>query len=77
MGKPTATAEWVAVVDLCAYEDWHTGSFGTVPLRVTETGLPTSASTTIDSGSGVPVTVTVIIGVAGLKLVESSCADAS
>jgi hypothetical protein len=33
-GKPTATAQGVAVVDLCAYEDCHTGAFGTVPIRL-------------------------------------------
>jgi hypothetical protein len=33
-GKPTATAKGVAVIDQCAYEDCHTGSFGTVPIRL-------------------------------------------
>jgi hypothetical protein len=33
-GKPTATARGVAVVDLCAYEDCHTGAFGTVSIRL-------------------------------------------
>jgi hypothetical protein len=31
-GKPVATAVGVAVVDLCAYEDCHTGTFGSVPI---------------------------------------------
>jgi hypothetical protein len=43
-GKPTATAEGVAVVDLCAYEDCHTGSFGTVPIRLVATGIAGCAS---------------------------------
>jgi hypothetical protein len=38
-GKPTATADGVAVVDLCAYEDCHTGSFGTVPIRLVATRI--------------------------------------
>jgi hypothetical protein len=38
-GKPTATAQGVAVVDLCAYEDCHTGSFGTVPIRLVATRI--------------------------------------
>jgi hypothetical protein len=38
-GKPTATARGVAVVDLCAYEDCHTGSFGTVPIRLVATRI--------------------------------------
>jgi hypothetical protein len=33
-GQPTATAKGVAVVDLCAYEDCHTGAFGTVSIRL-------------------------------------------
>jgi hypothetical protein len=33
-GKSTAAAQGVAVVDLCAYEDCHTGSLGTVPIRL-------------------------------------------
>lgn len=33
-GKQTATATGVAVVDLCAYEDCHTGSFSSVPIRL-------------------------------------------
>ena len=33
-GRPTSTATGIAVVDLCAYEDCHTGSFGTVPIRL-------------------------------------------
>ncbi|MCW2936086.1 MAG: hypothetical protein JWM19_7048 [Actinomycetia bacterium] len=33
-GKPTTTATGTAVVDLCAYEDCHTGAFGSVPIRL-------------------------------------------
>jgi hypothetical protein len=33
-GSPAASANGVAVVDLCAYEDCHTGAFGTVPIRL-------------------------------------------
>jgi hypothetical protein len=33
-GKPTATAKGMAVVDLCAYEDCHTGAYGSVPIRL-------------------------------------------
>ena len=33
-GKPTATAKGTAVIDTCAYEDCHTGAFGTVPIRL-------------------------------------------
>ncbi|MGH3153311.1 MAG: hypothetical protein ACRDOB_21620 [Streptosporangiaceae bacterium] len=33
-GKPTATATGTATVDLCAYDDCHTGSFGTTPIKV-------------------------------------------
>lgn len=33
-GKPTATARGTATVDLCAYEDCHTGAFGSVPITV-------------------------------------------
>jgi hypothetical protein len=33
-GKPTATARGTALVDLCAYEDCHTGSYGTVPITL-------------------------------------------
>lgn len=38
-GKSTATAKGVAVVDLCAYEDCHTGSFGAVPIRLIATRI--------------------------------------
>jgi hypothetical protein len=31
-GKPVATAVGVAVVDLCAFEDCHTGSYNSVPI---------------------------------------------
>ena len=33
-GKSTATAKGMAVVDLCAYEDCHTGAFGSVPIKL-------------------------------------------
>lgn len=33
-GKPVATAIGTAVVDLCSYEDCHTGSFTAVPIVV-------------------------------------------
>jgi hypothetical protein len=33
-GKPTATARGTALVDLCAYEDCHTGAYGTVPIML-------------------------------------------
>ncbi len=33
-GKRIATAVGTAVVDLCAYEDCHTGSYGSVPIVV-------------------------------------------
>jgi hypothetical protein len=33
-GKPTATATGTARVDLCAYEDCHTGLYTTVPIRL-------------------------------------------
>jgi hypothetical protein len=33
-GKPTATATGTATVDLCAYEDCHTGGFGSVPIMM-------------------------------------------
>jgi hypothetical protein len=33
-GKPVATAIGTAVVDLCSYEDCHTGSFAAVPIVV-------------------------------------------
>lgn len=38
-GKSTATAKGVAVIDLCAYEDCHTGSFSTVPIRLVATRI--------------------------------------
>lgn len=34
-GDPTATAAGTAVVDLCAYEDCHTGAFTAVPVKLT------------------------------------------
>ncbi len=33
-GKPAATATGTATVDLCAYNDCHTGSYGTTPIKV-------------------------------------------
>jgi hypothetical protein len=33
-GKPMATAKGTALVDLCAYEDCHTGDLGTVPIKL-------------------------------------------
>ena len=33
-GKPAATATGMATVDLCAYEDCHTGAYGSVPIRL-------------------------------------------
>ncbi|HEX4093810.1 MAG TPA: hypothetical protein VHZ33_34260 [Trebonia sp.] len=33
-GASTATASGVGVVDLCAYEDCHTGAFGAVSVRL-------------------------------------------
>lgn len=33
-GSQTATANGTAVVDLCAYEDCHTGSFGSVRIKL-------------------------------------------
>lgn len=33
-GKPTATATGKATVDLCAYQDCHTGAYSTVPIRL-------------------------------------------
>jgi len=38
-GGPTATASGVAVVDLCAYADCHTGSFGSVKIKLIATGI--------------------------------------
>ena len=34
-GQSAATARGTAVVDLCAYEDCHTGAFGDVPITLT------------------------------------------
>ena len=33
-GTATATASGTALVDLCAYEDCHTGAYGTVPIKL-------------------------------------------
>jgi hypothetical protein len=38
-GKPTATARGMALVDLCAYEDCHTGAYGTVPVTLVASKL--------------------------------------
>jgi hypothetical protein len=44
-GKRTATAKGMAVVDLCAYEDCHTGSLGTVPIRLIASRVVACAGT--------------------------------
>jgi hypothetical protein len=51
-GKSTATAHGTAVVDLCAYEDCHTGSYGDVPVtlivsKITECAKNTRAYSTL------------------------------
>jgi hypothetical protein len=33
-GQPTATASGTATIDQCAYEDCHTGAFGSVPIKL-------------------------------------------
>ena len=33
-GQPSATAHGTATIDQCAYEDCHTGAFGSVPIRL-------------------------------------------
>jgi hypothetical protein len=38
-GTPTAAAAGTAVVDLCAYEDCHTGAFSSVPVRLVASRL--------------------------------------
>jgi hypothetical protein len=38
-GRPVATAVGTAVVDLCTYEDCHTGSFAAVPIVMIASGL--------------------------------------
>jgi hypothetical protein len=38
-GKPTATAKGIATVDLCAYEDCHTGAFASVPIKLVASKL--------------------------------------
>jgi hypothetical protein len=40
-GKPVATATGTAVVDLCAMEDCHTGSFQAAPIVVIASGIRT------------------------------------
>jgi hypothetical protein len=42
-GKPTATAKGMAVVDLCAYEDCHTGAFGAAPIKLIASKVVTCA----------------------------------
>jgi len=38
-GKPVAVALGTAVVDICAYEDCHTGSYRSYPMVVVASGL--------------------------------------
>jgi hypothetical protein len=38
-GQPVATAVGTAVVDLCTYEDCHTGSFSSVPIVLIASGI--------------------------------------
>jgi hypothetical protein len=45
-GKSAATAQGTAVVDLCAYEDCHTGAFGAVPITLTASKLADCAKDT-------------------------------
>jgi hypothetical protein len=42
-GTPAATAAGTAVVDLCAYEDCHTGAFRSVPVRLVASRLAVCA----------------------------------
>ena len=42
-GNPTAIAKGMAVVDLCAYEDCHTGSFSSVPIKLIASKAATCA----------------------------------
>jgi hypothetical protein len=45
-GKPAATAHGTAVVDLCAYEDCHTGSYGDVPITLIASKITDCAKNT-------------------------------
>jgi hypothetical protein len=45
-GKSAATAQGTAVVDLCAYEDCHTGAYGDVPITLTASKLTDCAKNT-------------------------------
>jgi hypothetical protein len=42
-GKPVATAEGTAVVDLCAYEDCHTGTYNSFPIVMIASGVVSCA----------------------------------
>ena len=42
-GKPTATAKGTAEVDLCAYEDCHTGAYSSVPIKLIASKIATCA----------------------------------
>jgi hypothetical protein len=42
-GSATATAKGVATVDLCAYEDCHTGAFTSVPIKLIASTLAACA----------------------------------
>ena len=45
-GTSAATARGTAVVDLCAYEDCHTGAFGDVPITLTASKITDCAKNT-------------------------------
>ncbi|HUC25659.1 MAG TPA: hypothetical protein VMA73_23380 [Streptosporangiaceae bacterium] len=45
-GKPAATANGTAAVDLCAYEDCHTGSYGDVPVTLIASKIKDCAKNT-------------------------------
>jgi len=45
-GKPAATAHGTAEIDLCAYEDCHTGSFGNVPITLIASKITDCAKNT-------------------------------
>jgi hypothetical protein len=42
-GKPMATAKGMAAVDLCAYEDCHTGAYSSVPIKLIASKVVTCA----------------------------------
>jgi hypothetical protein len=44
-GQPTATATGTAEVDLCAYEDCHTGAYSSVPIRLIASKIVSCART--------------------------------